>query len=90
MIFRSIVAVALLALSGAAPELRYQVTEGQNLNLFVRWEYLPLSALWLVFTHNQQQTPYDPAEGNGRIRFDRFVDGPITDVILLKLSYLGF
>jgi hypothetical protein len=61
-----------------------------NLNLFARWEYLPLSALWLVYTRNQQQSPYDPAEGSGRIRFDRFAEGPTTDVLLLKLSYLWF
>lgn len=61
-----------------------------NLNLFVRWEYLPLSALWLVYTRNQQQSLYDPTEGPGRIRFDRFADGPTTDVVLLKLSYLWF
>jgi hypothetical protein len=61
-----------------------------NLNLFVRWEYLPLSALWLVYTRNQQQAAYDPTEGNGRIRFDRFANGPTTDVVLLKLSYLWF
>jgi hypothetical protein len=61
-----------------------------NLNLFVRWEYLPLSALWLVYTRNQQQTAYDAMEGPGRLRLDRFVGGPTTDVILLKLSYLWF
>jgi hypothetical protein len=61
-----------------------------NLNVFVRWEYLPLSALWLVYTHEQQQTAYDPMDGPGRIRFDRFAGGPTTDVLLLKLSYLWF
>jgi len=61
-----------------------------NVNLFVRWEYMPLSALWLVYTRNQQQAPYDPMEGPGKIRFDRFSGGPTTDVILLKLSYLWF
>jgi hypothetical protein len=61
-----------------------------NLNLFLRWEYLPLSALWLVYTRNQEQTLYDPAEGPGRIRLDRFAGGPSTDVLLVKLSYLWF
>jgi hypothetical protein len=62
-----------------------------NLNLFVRWEYLPLSALWLVYTRNQGQTGYDPVmEGEPSLRFDRFSKGPTTDVILLKLSYLWF
>lgn len=73
--------------SGVTPDFR----EGAvNVNLFVRWEYLPLSALWLVYTHNQQQTPYDPMEGPAKIRPDRFADGPTTDVLLLKLSYLWF
>jgi uncharacterized protein DUF5916/cellulose/xylan binding protein with CBM9 domain len=61
-----------------------------NVNLFVRWEYMPLSALWLVYTRNQQQVAYDPMEGPGKIRFDRFPGGPTTDVLLLKLSYLWF
>ena len=51
-----------------------------NVNLFVRWEYMPLSALWLVYTRNQQQAPYDPMEGPGKIRFDRFSGGPTADV----------
>ena len=81
----SFVDVALPA--GVAPDFR---SGAINLNLFARWEYLPLSALWLVYTRNQQQTGYDAMEGPGRIRFDRFAGGPTTDVILLKLSYLWF
>lgn len=73
--------------SGVHPDFRDGAI---NLNLFVRWEYLPLSALWLVYTRNQQQSAYDPAEGPGAIRLDRFAGGPTTDVILLKLSYLWF
>jgi hypothetical protein len=60
-----------------------------NVNLFLRWEYRPLSALWLVYTHSQDQKGYDAtAEGNPRLRFDRFGGGPATDVILAKLTYL--
>jgi hypothetical protein len=73
--------------AGIAPDFRDGAI---NLNLFVRWEYLPLSALWLVYTRNQQQSAYDAMEGPGRIRFDRFAGGPTTDVVLLKLSYLWF
>jgi len=36
---------------------------------------------------DQLNVPYDPAEGNGRLRFDKF-NGPSTDVVLVKLSYL--
>ncbi len=73
--------------SGGNPDFRFGAI---NLNLFVRWEYLPLSALWLVFTHNQEQEPYDSAEGVGRLRFLPFKNGPTTDVVLVKLSYLWF
>jgi hypothetical protein len=73
--------------SGTNPDFR---TGKMNVNLFLRWEYLPLSTLWLVFTQSREQTPYDPTEGRGRIRFDRFANGPTTDVILVKLSHLWF
>ncbi len=73
---------------GTNPDFR---DGAMNLNLFVRWEYLPLSALWLVYTRNQQQSGYDPMEeGPPSLRFDRFSNGPTTDVLLLKLSYLWF
>ena len=71
--------------SGTLPDFR---TGAINLNLFVRYEYQPLSALWLVYSRNQEQTAYDPTEGKGRLRIDRFGGGPSTDVLLIKLSYL--
>lgn len=72
---------------GVAPDFR----DGSlNVNLFLRWEYLPLSVLWLVYTRSQVQTDYDPAEGAGRIRLDPLVRGPATDTLLVKLSYLWF
>ncbi|HMG56920.1 MAG TPA: DUF5916 domain-containing protein, partial [Kofleriaceae bacterium] len=58
-----------------------------NVNAFFRWEFLPGSALWLVYTRNQGNLPFDPAEGVGRLRFDK-LNGPSTDVFLVKLSYL--
>jgi hypothetical protein len=62
-----------------------------NVNLFLRWEYLPLSALWFVYTHTQAQTPFDQMmEGNAKLRFDRFSGGSATDVLLLKLTYLWY
>lgn len=64
-------------------------TGAVNLNLFARYEYLPLSAIWLVYAREQRQSPFDPMqEGRGRLRFDRFADGPATDVVLLKATYL--
>jgi hypothetical protein len=58
-----------------------------NVNAFLRWEFLPGSALWLVYTRNQTNLPYDPMEGVGRLRLDK-LNGPSTDVVLVKLSYL--
>jgi hypothetical protein len=59
-----------------------------NLNVFLRWEYLPLSALWLVYFRTQDQAPYNPLEGPSRLRLYPFVKGPSTDAVLIKLSYL--
>jgi hypothetical protein len=58
-----------------------------NVNAFFRWEFLPGSALWLVYTRSQANVAYDPMEGQGRLRFDK-LGGPSTDVFLVKLSYL--
>ncbi len=68
----------------------YDVQEGSlNINMFLRWEYRPGSAFWLVYTRNQNQAGYDPAmDGLPKLTFDRFGNGPTTDVFLAKLSYL--
>jgi hypothetical protein len=59
-----------------------------NVNAFLRWQYRAGSALWVAYTRNQLNTPYDPMlDGAGRLRFDK-VGGPSTDVFLVKLSYL--
>jgi hypothetical protein len=59
-----------------------------NLNVFLRWEFRPLSALWFVYTHSSNQTPYSPTEGLPMLRFDRFSGGPATDLFLVKASYV--
>jgi hypothetical protein len=59
-----------------------------NLNLLLRWEYSPGATLTLVYNRTQQQVPYDPSEGAGRLALNRFVGGPTTDSVLLKLTYL--
>jgi hypothetical protein len=59
-----------------------------NLNLLLRWEYLPGSTLFVVYTHGQA-----PGSGGlGPLDHARFAPaalgrGPGTDVLLLKLSY---
>ena len=59
-----------------------------NVNLLLRWEFVPGSTLLLVYTHAQQQTGFDPTEGPGRPSFTRFGGGAATDLFLLKLSLL--
>ena len=51
------------AAPGGSPDFR----EGAiNVNLVLRWEYLPGSALIGVYTHASGQTPFDPpTEGSG-------------------------
>lgn len=76
-----------IAPSGALPDFQ---TGAINVNVFLRYEYLPLSALWLVYTREQQQSPFEPMDGAARLRIDRFTNGPTTDVVLVKLSYLWY
>lgn len=59
-----------------------------NVNLLLRWEFVPGSTLLLVYTHAQQQTAFDPNEGKGQPSFTRFAGGAATDLFLLKLSLL--
>jgi len=71
---------------GAAPtEFRIGTI---NLNVALRWEYQPGSALLLVYTRSHQQVPYDPAEGPGGVNLAQFAGGPSIDTVLLKLTYL--
>lgn len=60
-----------------------------NLNVLFRWEYQPGSTLIVAFTHSQQQLPFNFAEeGLGQLNLVKFNQGPITDVLLVKLNYL--
>jgi hypothetical protein len=82
-----------LALAAFQPALPlgwdYDGREGAiNVNVVLRWEYLPGSTLIAVYTRSQAQLDYAVAEGPGRIAFAPFRSGPATDVLLLKLSYL--
>jgi hypothetical protein len=65
-----------------------------NLNVVFRWEYLPGSVLYLVYTRSQAGGLAPPQyDGDGqRIRpsvldFGALGRGPIQDLFLLKLSY---
>ncbi|MDX2090268.1 MAG: DUF5916 domain-containing protein [Kofleriaceae bacterium] len=81
--------------TSTASTLGYEVSDFDfragaiNVNLFLRYEYQPMSAIWIVYTRDQRQRAYDPMEeGPGRLRFDRFSNGPATDVFLVKATYL--
>ena len=72
--------------SGDAPDFRDGAI---NVNLVLRWEFLPGSTILGVYTHAQGQTAYDPTtEGFGRPSITRFSGGPATDLFLIKLSLL--
>jgi hypothetical protein len=60
-----------------------------NVNLILRWEYRPGSALMLVYVHQHHQDTFDPAGDAGMgLRFDGFGAGPYIDAVQLKVTYL--
>ena len=60
-----------------------------NVNLVLRWEFLPGSTILGVYTHAQGQTTYDPTTmGFGRPSLAPFVNGAATDLFLIKLALL--
>jgi hypothetical protein len=72
--------------SGDAPDFR---DGALNVNLVLRWEFLPGSTVLGVYTHAQGQTAFDPVtEGFGRPSITRFGGGAATDLFLVKLSLL--
>jgi hypothetical protein len=72
--------------AGDAPDFRDGAI---NVNLVLRWEFLPGSTILGVYTHAQGQTTYDPTiEGFGRPSITQFKNGPATDLFLVKLSLL--
>ncbi|HVG59548.1 MAG TPA: DUF5916 domain-containing protein [Hyalangium sp.] len=59
-----------------------------NLNVVLRWEYQSGSTLFFVFTRAQDQLPLSPDTPPGRtLRPVGLIDGPTTDVLLLKWSH---
>jgi hypothetical protein len=57
-----------------------------NANLLLRWEYLPGSELYLVWTQGRAGDSGDPSVGFGE-RFGDTFKLPHEDVVLLKMSY---
>jgi hypothetical protein len=67
------------------PSVNPDLQEGVlNLNVVLRWEYLPGSTLFLVYTRAQI-----PALGGGHGALDLGAVGraPASDVLLLKATY---
>ena len=60
-----------------------------NLNLIFRYEYLPGSVLYLVFTrsHAGGQMSLEPGEITSRIDFSALGRAPVENAFLAKLSY---
>jgi uncharacterized protein DUF5916/cellulose/xylan binding protein with CBM9 domain len=57
-----------------------------DINLVWRWEYLPGSLLYLVYTH-AQDTESTPAAARARLGFGGLAPRLGADVLLVKLSY---
>ena len=59
-----------------------------NVNVVLRWEYLPGSALFVVYSRSQQGgLALDPVEGRPRVDLARLGQGLVADTFQLKLSY---
>ena len=59
-----------------------------NVNVVLRWEYHPGSALFVVYTRSQQGgLALDPVEGRPRVDWARLGQGLVADTFQLKLSY---
>ncbi len=56
-----------------------------NLNLVLRWEFLPGSTAFLVWT--EQRSDANPMPFRVGRDFDRLVHAPATDALQLKVSY---
>jgi hypothetical protein len=59
-----------------------------NINLVLRWEYLPGSTFFVVYTRSQQggYAPFDPGT-RPHIDFAALGQGVITNSLQVKLSY---
>ncbi len=58
-----------------------------NANVLLRWEYLPGSTIYLVWTQERSSDSRNYSSGFGR-RFNDTFSIPHEDVLLLKVSYL--
>ena len=81
--------VRLSDLVSGHPDSSYDTADAVlNVNVVLRWEYLPGSALFVVYSRSQQGgLALDPVDGRPRVDFARLGKGLVADTFQLKLSY---
>jgi hypothetical protein len=80
------VRLAALAPIDADPSAFDERETQLNLNLVARWEFLPGSALYLVYVRSADGA-FDGAQERPRIDLSSLGRGPATDTVMLKISY---
>jgi hypothetical protein len=86
---RAKIMLADLHSSGLDPTPYKTQETALNMNLVARWEYLPGSVLYLVYTHGSTGA-FDQTlrpDGSPRIDLGSLRRGPAQDAVLLKASY---
>jgi hypothetical protein len=73
----------MLPLGTATPDFEQAAL---NLNVVFRWEYLPGSTLFIVYTRSQVPT-VNIADQQARLTPHGLGVGPANDVVLVKLTY---
>ena len=83
------VTLAMLENSASSPSAYDQRDVSLNVNAVFRWEFLPGSVLYLVYTRGQGGTPAwaDPEAPRPRLDFAALGRVPVENVFMLKASY---
>jgi hypothetical protein len=82
------VTLPMLQASSADPGLYTERDVALNVNLVFRWEVLPGSIVYLVYTHTQGGTPqWDPDSVRPRLDFAGLGRVPVVNAFLVKASY---
>lgn len=78
----------LVPVAAPSPDLNPDFKDGNvNVNVVLRWEYLPGSVAYLVYSRAQAQGDVDPTLPPNRPDLAALRHGPYDDVLLLKVSY---
>ena len=83
------VTLAMLETSAANPAAYDEREVSLNVNAVFRWEFLPGSALYVVYTRAQGGTPAwaDPEAPRPRLDFAALGRVPVENVFMVKASY---